>query len=88
VTLMKTQLITVEDLRAAILAAARDCNLELMHDIVVAYHRLTGQGEGEEPEVGKASKPKLVLRRRENARSDCRGPREKNGSWGTSSPLR
>jgi hypothetical protein len=64
VTLMKNQLITAEDLRAAILAAARDCNLELMHDVVLAYHRLTGQGEGE-PEVGKASK--LVLRRRENA---------------------
>jgi hypothetical protein len=63
---MKNQLITAEDLRAAILAAARDCNLELMHDVVLAYHRLTGQGEGE-PEVGKASKPKLVLRRRENA---------------------
>jgi len=38
-----------------------------MHDIVMAYHRLTGQGEGEEPEVGKASKPNLVLRRGENA---------------------
>src|SRR5215203_1226711 len=74
--------------RGAHATAARDCNLELMHDIVMAYHRLTGQGEGEEPEVGKASKPNLVLRRGENARSDCRGPREKNGSWGTSSPLR
>jgi hypothetical protein len=54
---MKNQLITVEDL---ILAAARDCNLELMHDIVMAYRRLTGQEEGEEPEAKRARNPNLA----------------------------
>jgi hypothetical protein len=66
VTLMKHQFITVEDLRAAILAAAHDCDLERMHEIVLAYHRLTGQEEGEDPEVGRASRPKLGPKRRDN----------------------
>jgi hypothetical protein len=34
-----------------------------MHDMVMAYPRLTHQGEGEEPEVGKASEPKLDCER-------------------------
>jgi hypothetical protein len=73
VTLMKNQLITVEDLRAAILAAARDCNLELMHDIVMAYHRLTGQEEGEEPEAKRARNPKLAPRRRATLAATIKG---------------
>jgi hypothetical protein len=64
---MKHQFITVEDLRAAILAAALDGDRERMHEIVLAYHRLTGQEEGEEPEVGTASRPKLPPKRREKA---------------------
>jgi hypothetical protein len=67
VTVMKNRLITVEHLKAAILAAAHDCDLERMHEIIMAYHRLTGQEEGEEPEAKRALNPKLAPKRRENA---------------------
>jgi hypothetical protein len=38
---------TTEELRLAILAAARESNLDLVHKLTVAFHRALGREEGE-----------------------------------------
>jgi hypothetical protein len=40
---------TIEQLRLAILVAAQECNLDLVHELTVAYHNALGREDGERP---------------------------------------